>query len=133
MLVSRVGRSQRPVVPAFGVGASLGRLGPAASARAVVKDPEVRWRLEFGDRAAERGRDRNASGSEGLERFLHLIVGRITLARSPRPRARSRGVARKETTMRAITVDEYGAAPALTEVPDPHPGSGQVLIKIEAA
>ncbi len=35
--------------------------------------------------------------------------------------------------MRAITVDEYGAAPALTEVPDPHPGPGQVLIKIEAA
>jgi NADPH:quinone reductase len=35
--------------------------------------------------------------------------------------------------MRAITVDEYGAAPALTEVPDPHPGPGQVLIKVEAA
>jgi NADPH:quinone reductase len=35
--------------------------------------------------------------------------------------------------MRAITVDEYGAAPALTEVPDPHPGLGQVLIKVEAA
>jgi len=35
--------------------------------------------------------------------------------------------------MRAITVNEYGVAPALTEVPDPRPGSGQVLIKIEAA
>ena len=35
--------------------------------------------------------------------------------------------------MRAITVNEYGAAPALTEVPDPHPGPGQVLIKVEAA
>lgn len=35
--------------------------------------------------------------------------------------------------MRAITVTEYGAAPALTEVPDPRPGPGQVLIKIEAA
>ena len=35
--------------------------------------------------------------------------------------------------MRAITVDEYGAAPALTEVPDPRPEAGQVLIKIEAA
>ena len=35
--------------------------------------------------------------------------------------------------MRAITVDEYGAPPALTEVPDPHPGPGQVLIKVEAA
>ncbi len=35
--------------------------------------------------------------------------------------------------MRAITVNEYGAAPALTEVPDPHAGPGQVLIKVEAA
>jgi NADPH2:quinone reductase len=35
--------------------------------------------------------------------------------------------------MRAITVNKYGAAPALTEVPDPRPGSGQVLIKVEAA
>lgn len=35
--------------------------------------------------------------------------------------------------MRAITVNEYGAAPALTEVPDPQPGPGQVLITVEAA
>ena len=35
--------------------------------------------------------------------------------------------------MRAITVDEYGAVPALTEMPDPQPGPGQVLIKTEAA
>jgi NADPH:quinone reductase-like Zn-dependent oxidoreductase len=35
--------------------------------------------------------------------------------------------------MRAITVTEYGAAPALTEVPDPQPGPAQILIKIEAA
>ena len=35
--------------------------------------------------------------------------------------------------MRAITVNEYGAAPALTEVPDPHPGPRQIRIKIEAA
>ena len=35
--------------------------------------------------------------------------------------------------MRAITVNEYGAAPALTEVPDPHPGPRQVLIRVEAA
>jgi NADPH:quinone reductase-like Zn-dependent oxidoreductase len=35
--------------------------------------------------------------------------------------------------MRAIAVNEYGAVPALTEVPDPQPGPGQVLIKVEAA
>jgi NADPH:quinone reductase len=35
--------------------------------------------------------------------------------------------------MRAITVSEYGAAPALTQMPDPRPGSGQLLIKTEAA
>jgi NADPH2:quinone reductase len=35
--------------------------------------------------------------------------------------------------MHAITVNEYGAAPALTDVPDPQPGPGQVLIRIEAA
>src|SRR6202171_6710269 len=35
--------------------------------------------------------------------------------------------------MRAVTVSEYGGAPALTDMPDPHPGPGQVLIKIQAA
>ena len=35
--------------------------------------------------------------------------------------------------MRAITVNEYGAAPALTEMPDPRPGSGQLLIRTDAA
>lgn len=35
--------------------------------------------------------------------------------------------------MRAIAVNEYGAIPALMEVPDPQPGPGQVLIKVEAA
>jgi NADPH:quinone reductase-like Zn-dependent oxidoreductase len=35
--------------------------------------------------------------------------------------------------MRAITVNEYGATPALTEMPDPRQGPGQVLIKTEAA
>jgi NADPH:quinone reductase-like Zn-dependent oxidoreductase len=35
--------------------------------------------------------------------------------------------------MRAITVSHYGAPPALTEVPDPQPGPGQVLIKVKAA
>ena len=35
--------------------------------------------------------------------------------------------------MRAVTVSEYGGAPALTDMPDPQPGPGEVLIKIQAA
>jgi NADPH2:quinone reductase len=35
--------------------------------------------------------------------------------------------------MRVIAVSEYGAVPALMEVPDPQPGPGQVLIKVEGA
>lgn len=35
--------------------------------------------------------------------------------------------------MRAVTVSEYGATPAVTDVPKPEPGPGQVLIKIRAA
>jgi NADPH:quinone reductase-like Zn-dependent oxidoreductase len=35
--------------------------------------------------------------------------------------------------MRAITVTEYGATPALAEIPTPEPGQGQVLIKVRAA
>lgn len=35
--------------------------------------------------------------------------------------------------MRAITVTEYGAAPAVTEVATPEPGQGQVLLKVRAA
>ena len=35
--------------------------------------------------------------------------------------------------MRAVAVSEYGASPALVEVPDPQPGPGQVLIKVRAA
>jgi NADPH:quinone reductase-like Zn-dependent oxidoreductase len=35
--------------------------------------------------------------------------------------------------MRVIAVNEYGAVPVLMEVPDPQPGPGQVLIKVEAA
>jgi NADPH:quinone reductase len=35
--------------------------------------------------------------------------------------------------LRAITVTEYGATPAIAEVPTPEPGRGQVLLKIRAA
>jgi NADPH:quinone reductase len=35
--------------------------------------------------------------------------------------------------MRAITVTEYGAAPAITDLPRPRPGPGQVLIAVQAA
>jgi NADPH:quinone reductase-like Zn-dependent oxidoreductase len=35
--------------------------------------------------------------------------------------------------MRAITVDKYGATPALTEMPQPHAGPGELLIKVHVA
>lgn len=35
--------------------------------------------------------------------------------------------------MRAVTVSEYGAVPAVTDMPDPQPGPGQLLIRVEAA
>jgi NADPH:quinone reductase len=35
--------------------------------------------------------------------------------------------------VRAITVTEYGATPAVEEVPTPEPGQGQVLLKVRAA
>lgn len=35
--------------------------------------------------------------------------------------------------MKAVTVDEYGAEPALTDVPEPQAGPGQVLIRVKAA
>src|SRR6478672_5290226 len=35
--------------------------------------------------------------------------------------------------MRTIAVSEYGAGPAITELPRPEPGPGQVLIAVEAA
>jgi NADPH:quinone reductase len=35
--------------------------------------------------------------------------------------------------MRAVTVDEYGGIPVVSEIPTPRPGPGQVLIKIHAA
>ena len=35
--------------------------------------------------------------------------------------------------MRAITVTEYGATPAVAEMPTPEPGQGQVLLKLRAA
>jgi NADPH2:quinone reductase len=35
--------------------------------------------------------------------------------------------------VRAITVSEYGATPAVAEVPKPEPGQGQVLLRLRAA
>ena len=35
--------------------------------------------------------------------------------------------------MRAVTVTEYGATPAVAELPPPVPGPGQVLIRLRAA
>jgi NADPH2:quinone reductase len=39
----------------------------------------------------------------------------------------------KENTMRAVTVTEYGATPAVAEIPTPEPGPGQLLIRLRAA
>src|ERR1700719_3614307 len=39
----------------------------------------------------------------------------------------------KENAMRAVTVTEYGATPAVAEMPTPEPGPGQVLIRMRAA
>src|SRR5580704_331320 len=64
-----------------------------------------------------------AGGNAGAEYF-------VACARKVRKRSRT---GRQEMTMRAISVNEYGAAPALTDVPDPRPQQGQVLIKVEAA
>jgi len=35
--------------------------------------------------------------------------------------------------MRAVAVTEYGAVPAVAEIPRPEPGPGQILIKLRAA
>jgi NADPH2:quinone reductase len=35
--------------------------------------------------------------------------------------------------LRAITVTEYGATPAIAEIPTPEPGPGQILLKLRAA
>src|SRR6201986_2025678 len=39
----------------------------------------------------------------------------------------------KEHPMLAVTVNEYGATPAVAEIPTPEPGPGQLLIKLRAA
>jgi NADPH:quinone reductase len=39
----------------------------------------------------------------------------------------------KETHMRAITVDDFGAPPTLSDQPLPKPGPGEVLVRVHAA
>ena len=39
----------------------------------------------------------------------------------------------REVAMHAIAVNEYGADPALVELPTPRPEPGQILIKIRSA
>jgi NADPH2:quinone reductase len=40
---------------------------------------------------------------------------------------------RKDADMRAITVTEYGATPAVAELPTPEPGQGEIRLKLRAA
>src|SRR6478752_7330855 len=40
---------------------------------------------------------------------------------------------RREANVRAITVTEYGATPAMADMATPEPGEGQVLLKLRAA
>src|SRR4051812_37035748 len=39
----------------------------------------------------------------------------------------------EEDAMRAVVVAEHGAEPALTEVPVPQAGAGEVLVKVQAS
>jgi NADPH2:quinone reductase len=39
----------------------------------------------------------------------------------------------KEVAMQAVAVNEYGASPAVVELPKPEPGPRQILIKVQAA
>src|SRR5260370_7310351 len=40
---------------------------------------------------------------------------------------------RRESTMRAITIDAYKTQPHLQELPRPQPGEGEILIRLHAA
>src|SRR5258707_6161947 len=40
---------------------------------------------------------------------------------------------RRESTMRAITIDAYQTQPHLQEMPRPQPGAGEILIRLHAA
>ena len=35
--------------------------------------------------------------------------------------------------MRAMAIDDFGAAPALTDLPEPRPGPGEVLVRVRAS
>src|SRR5438094_228510 len=37
------------------------------------------------------------------------------------------------STMRAVAIDDFGAAPALRELPVPQPGPGEVLVRVRAS
>src|ERR1700751_3483114 len=49
------------------------------------------------------------------------------------PAVSYQAIQREGNRMQAVTVTEYGATPAVAEVPTPEPGPGQVLIRLRAA
>src|SRR5260370_29315875 len=72
--------------------------------------------------------------SEG--RFTPLSPSAATTSREKPGPIRSsyhRCTTRRESTMRAITIDAYQTQPHLQEMPRPQPGAGEIMIRLHAA
>src|SRR5713101_4807502 len=106
---------------------------PGAFRRSTRQSP--RWAHGYGPRSDSRCQrpERPAAGSvfrPGSARTRSCSAGRDADLCDSQICQASNG---KENTMRAVTVTEYGATPAVAEMPTPQPGPGQVLIRLRAA